>query len=195
MTLAAVAERAGVAVPSLYKHVGGLDDLRRRIATESVRALDEVVAEANSGLAATSRSGTGSADTDDGSGAAALRALARGIRSFALAHPGRYAAVQFAPTQLRDGAAGDGSAAGDALAAAAAALLGRLDDALRAQGLPEACLVDGVRLLRSSVHGFVALEQGGGFGLPDDLDRSFDVVVEAMVAGVERLRGASAISR
>lgn len=168
LTLAAVAERAGVAVPSLYKHVGGLDDLRRGVALESVLALRGVITHEAVGRA----------------GAAALRAVARGIRSFATEHPGRYAAVQLTP------ALDTASGADDALAEAAASTVEAIASVLRGFDLPEARTIDAVRLVRSAVHGFVVLEQNGGFGLPDDLDRSFDVVVDATVAGVERLAAA-----
>jgi hypothetical protein len=33
--------------------------------------------------------------------------------------------------------------------------------------------VDAIQALRSALHGFVALETGGGFGLPVDIDRSY----------------------
>lgn len=161
LTLAAVAERVGVAVPSLYKHLGGLDDLRRGVALESVLALRAVVVHEAVGR----------------SGPAALRAVARGIRSFASEHPGRYAAVQVTPALGTD----------DRLAAAAASAVDAIAAVLRGFDLPDARTVDAVRLVRSAVHGFVSLEQSGGFGLPDDLDRSFDVLVDATVAGVERL--------
>ena len=37
-------------------------------------------------------------------------------------------------------------------------------------------------MFRAAVHGFVALEAAGGFGLPRDTDRSFD----QMIAGLDR---------
>jgi AcrR family transcriptional regulator len=163
LTLAAVAERVGVAVPSLYKHVAGLDALRAGVALEALLALRRVVTDEAVGR----------------SGAEALRAVARGIRSFANTHPGWYAAAQFAP-----------AAGGDALHEAAAGAVDAIAAVLRGFDLPDARTVDAVRLVRSAVHGFVVLEQGGGFGLPDDLDQSFDVVVEAAVAGIERLAAA-----
>lgn len=163
LTLAGVAERVGVAVPSLYKHVGGLDDLRRGVALEAVLALRGVITEDAVGRA----------------GAEALRAVARGIRSFASEHPGWYAAVQVAPTLGTD----------DRLGAAAASTVDAIAAVLRGFDLPDARTVDAVRLVRSAVHGFVAIEQSGGFGLPNDLDRSFDVLVDAAIAGVERLAG------
>jgi AcrR family transcriptional regulator len=163
LTLARVAERTGVAVPSLYKHVNGLDDLRRGVALGAVRALHDVI----------TREAVGRA------GPEALRAVARGIRSFASEHPGWYAAVQVTPALGAD----------DRLTEAASSTVEAIAAVLRGFDLPEARTVDAVRLVRSAVHGFVVLEQGGGFGLPDDLDQSFDVLVAATVAGVEHLAG------
>ena len=42
--------------------------------------------------------------------------------------------------------------------------------------------IDAIRTLRSGLHGFVALEAAGGFGLPLDVDRSFERLVDALVA-------------
>jgi AcrR family transcriptional regulator len=163
LTLAAVAARTRVAVPSLYKHVGGLDDLRRGVAVVSVRELTRRIA----------------AEAMGRSGPDAVRAVARGIRSYATEHPALYAAAQHAADPL-DPADAELAAAGTVAVDATATVL-------RGFGLPESRTVDAVRMLRACVHGFVVLEQGGGFGLPDSLDASFDVVVDTVVAGIERL--------
>ena len=44
--------------------------------------------------------------------------------------------------------------------------------------------VHAVRTVRSALHGFVALEAAGGFGLPVDLDASFDRLVATLAAGL-----------
>ena len=166
LTLAAVAGRAGVAVPSLYKHVASLDDLRRLVAIESVTEITRVLAAATIGRA----------------GPDAIRAAADALRDFAHRHPGRYAAAQVAA---------DGSDAADAeLVARSAETLTVLAGVLRGFGLPDDELVDAIRMLRSAIHGFVTLELGGGFGLPDDLDRSYAVLIDGVIAGVERLAAA-----
>src|SRR4249920_525677 len=81
LTLAAVAQRCGVSLPGLYKHVSGLDEVRRRIALLAVRELTGAAARAAAGVA----------------GADALRAVSAAYRSYALAYPGRYAASVLAP--------------------------------------------------------------------------------------------------
>jgi hypothetical protein len=34
------------------------------------------------------------------------------------------------------------------------------------------------------LHGFVSLEASGGFGLPDDVDESFETLIDVLVAGL-----------
>lgn len=51
---------------------------------------------------------------------------------------------------------------------------------LRAYGLEEPDLTDAVRLLRSTFHGYCALESSGGFGAPRDVQRSWERAVDAL---------------
>ena len=55
---------------------------------------------------------------------------------------------------------------------------------LRAWDLEGDDAVHAARAFRSAVHGFVALEAGGGFGIPVDLDASFDRLVGLLAAGL-----------
>ena len=41
-----------------------------------------------------------------------------------------------------------------------------------------------IRTVRSALHGFVSLEASGGFGLPDDVDASFETLVDVLIAGM-----------
>jgi AcrR family transcriptional regulator len=153
LTLAAVADRFGVAIPSLYKHVSGLDGLRRDLAVLAVRELTTVLSKATVGRA----------------GRDALHAMADAYRAYATAHPGRYAASVRAP------APDDAeylAAAGDALGVFFAVLAG--------YGLTGPDAIDAIRGLRAAMHGFVALETAGGFGLPQSVDASFRRLVDAL---------------
>jgi AcrR family transcriptional regulator len=153
LTLAAVAERFGVAIPSLYKHVDGLDGLRRDLAVLAVREL----------TAALSRAAVGRAGRD------ALHAMAGAYRAYASAHPGRYAASVRAPAP---GDAEHLAAAEDALDVFRAVLGG--------YGIAGADAIDAIRGLRAAMHGFVALEAAGGFGLPQSVDASYRRLVDAL---------------
>lgn len=157
VTLARVAAVLEVRTPSLYNHVGGLDGLRRGVALQAIAELTSALRDASVGR----------------SGEDALRAIAGAQRAYALAHPGRYAASAVAPP------ADDPqwhAAAFEGVAVIAAALRGYdLDDDER---------IHAIRGLRAAVHGFAALELAGGFGLPVDVDTSFQRLVDALAVGL-----------
>lgn len=153
LTLAALAERLGVRQPSLYKHIDGMDALQRSIAVRAKRELADTL-----GRAAVGRS------RGD-----AIVALSFAYRRWALEHPGRYAATQ------RPAASGDADAEEADRAVVQVAL-----DVLAGYGLSGDDAIDAARALRAALHGFVTLEAGGGFGLPVDVDRSFDRLVRGL---------------
>jgi AcrR family transcriptional regulator len=153
LTLALLAQRLGVALPSLYKHVRGMDGLQQKLAALGTAELAAVLADAAAGQARGD----------------AIRAMAVAYRAFAHRRPGRYLAAQRVP----DPADPDHVAAGERG-------VGTIFAVVRGYGLGTDDVVDATRMLRSTLHGFVVLEQGGGFGLPRDLDRTFDQIVAAL---------------
>jgi AcrR family transcriptional regulator len=159
LSLAAVAERTGVRLPSLYKHIESLDGLRRDVAVRALEELADAVAPA----------------VDGGTGADGLRAMAAAYRDYARTHPGRYAATVRAPLP---GDERHAAAAEAILRVVYAVLAGYRLDADDATDTDDA--VDAARTLRAALHGFVVLEASGGFGLPRDVDRSFDRLVAAL---------------
>jgi AcrR family transcriptional regulator len=152
LTLSEVAKRFGVAVPSLYKHVHGLDDLRRGVSALAIGELGDALG------AAVRRS------RKDRFGA-----LARAYRRFAIQHPGLYSATLRAPDQSDQDSV-----------VASQAVLDIVYDVLRDFGLTGTDAVDATRALRSALHGFVSLEAIGGFGMPRDVDRSFGRLVRIL---------------
>lgn len=153
LTLASVANRAGVATPSLYKHVRNLDALKQKCSAVATAELADVLSEAAAGRA----------------GIDALRAVADAYRRYALGHRGRYPATQRVPDP-QDPAH---------VAAGERAVL-TIYAVLRGYGVDGADAVDAARALRSALHGFVSLEISGGFGLPRDVDRSFAHMVMSL---------------
>ena len=172
LTLTALASRLNVAVPSLYKHVAGLDDLRRGVALMAVEELGGVLrAATDEGGAEGEHAGpTG----DEGRPGRDLRALATAYRRYALDHPGRYAAT------VRAAPAGDRE-----LQAASDATLRTVFELLEASGLRGDDVVHAARSLRAALHGFASLEAAGGFGLPQVVERSFEWMVEAFEDGLK----------
>jgi AcrR family transcriptional regulator len=161
LSIARVAERLGVQSPSLYHHIEGLDDLRREVSILGTRE-----------LGARSRASLDGLDASDG--LAAMRSMARAFRSFAQEHPGLYAAAQ--PATSLDEDLTLYQAAPEAFDTVAAAV-GRL-------GLGPDDQVHVIRALRAALHGFIALEARPGFGQPDDVDASFELMLDLMEGGV-----------
>jgi AcrR family transcriptional regulator len=153
LTLAALAQRLGVALPSLYKHVRGLDAVLQKV---SALATAELAAELSAAAAGRSRGD-------------AVQATAGAYRSYALRHPGRYLATQRVP----DPDDAEHVAAGERA-------VGTIYAVLRGYGLSGEETVHATRAFRSAIHGFVMLEQSGGFGLPVDIDASFHQLVAAL---------------
>ncbi|MFI6560081.1 TetR/AcrR family transcriptional regulator [Streptomyces sp. NPDC050534] len=153
VSLSALARHFGVKDASLYSHVRNLQDLRTRMALLAGAEMIDRIAAAVAGRA----------------GKDALAAFAGAYREFALERPGRYAA-----TQIRI----DQSLVVDSpvLRRTAEITYGML----RAYGLEEPDLTDAVRLLRSTFHGYCALEATGGFGAPRDVRKSWDKAVDAL---------------
>lgn len=159
LTLAALADRLGVRQPSLYKHIAGTDGLRRSIALRAKTELAGVLG----------RAAVGRARGD------ALASMSHAYRAWAKQHPGRYAAAQRAPVP---GDVEDEIASANVVQVAF--------DVMGGYELRNDAAVDAIRALRAALHGFVTLEAGGGFGLPVDLDRSFDRLVAGLSTAFAR---------
>jgi AcrR family transcriptional regulator len=151
LTLASVAESFGVRLPSLYKHVGSLAELRRDVSVLGARELSDALTASAVGR----------------SGGPALSAMADAYRAYARQHPGRYAASVVAPGP-RD----------EEHRRVAAGILEVLAAVLADFGLGGDDTIHAIRALRALLHGFVALEAAGGFALPLDLDESYRRTVD-----------------
>jgi len=161
LTLKAVAERAGVAPPSLYKHVRSLDDLRALMSMQILEQAADRIGSAVMGL----------------SGDDALRAFLGAFRGYAVEYPHRHV--------LLESPASEG-AHHEEVQAAAARLVDIAFATVRGYGLEGDELVHAVRALRSVVVGFVSLELGSGYLLPADLDASFAFLTDLLATGLAR---------
>jgi AcrR family transcriptional regulator len=162
LSLTALAARLGVRQPSIYKHIDSLAGLRRSISIRAKGELGDVLARAAVGR----------------SGGDAIAALSVAYRSWALLHPGRYEAAQH------------GTVPGDTEdEAVSLAVIEVIADVLAAYDLHGDDAIDAIRALRSTRHGFVALESGGGFGLDRDIDRSFERLVQGVIVALASWAG------
>jgi AcrR family transcriptional regulator len=146
VTFTRLAAELGVRAPSLYAHLDGIPDLRSRLAARGAHELATALQAAAAGRA----------------GSEALVAVADAYRTYALAHPGLYMAIQRAPGP---GYAAAG-AAGEALVEVVLAVL-------RAYGLSGDAAIHAARAVRSALHGFVTLESSDGFGYPLAVEDSY----------------------
>lgn len=154
LTLAAVASRAGVATPSLYKHVRNLAELRALMSVRIINELAERIGGAVLGRSA-----------DE-----AIRALMMAWRDYVLGHPHRYSALDQAPEPM--------------VAQAGERLIDIMLAALRAYGLEDSEAIHAARCLRAAMHGFAVLEAENAFQLPEKLDETYDLLVHMVVAGL-----------
>ncbi len=156
VTVSALARRLRVQPASLYAHVRGTDDLRTRI---SVRALEELGDALSMALAGRS-------------GREAVQALVGAVRGYADAHPGRWAATQARVDLAQAGAAGTRVSA-------------LMRGALHGYGLAPDEQAHAVRLVGSTVNGFVRLQANGGFDhSTPDAETSWRRVTDALDAAL-----------
>lgn len=164
VTLARLAADLGVRSPSLYKHVDGLDAVRRALAVRGV-------AEANRRI---ERATVGKSRDE------AMFALAHAYWQFARERPGLYAA------SLRAARPGEKD-----VAAAGESLLGTVLAVLSGYGVKGDDALHATRGLRAIIHGFVSLDAAGGFRLKLDLSESFDRLLAAFAKDLAARGGAS----
>jgi AcrR family transcriptional regulator len=158
LSLAALAESAEVSSPSLYKHIEGLDGLRRDISLYAVRRLLAVLGEAIMGR----------------SGDEAILTMIRVYRSFLVEQPGLGRALEQAPDRRDKELLEASSRLVDIAVLAFREKLPVREDALHA-----------IRAMRAMAHGFHSLQQASGFGLPLSLDESFERMIQAWLAGLQ----------
>ena len=153
LTITKLGRSLGIAPPGVYRHVVDLADLRGAVGQQAAREVAVALSSACAGL----------------SGRDALTALATTLRAWAAGHPGRYAALQVAPDP--DDTPGQAAAEG---------LIAVIASALRAYRLGGDDLTDAIRLIRSTLHGFVVLEHGGGFKQARSLDATFARIIASL---------------
>ncbi|MFJ7157594.1 TetR/AcrR family transcriptional regulator [Streptomyces sp. NPDC101118] len=153
VTVSALARGFGVKDASLYSHVRNLQDLRTRLAVRCAAEFADLIGAAVAGRA----------------GKAALAGFAHAYRSYAVGHPGRYAATQL-------------ELPADVLAASPGheRMVEYTYAMIRGYELGEPDRTDAVRLLRSTFHGFAALEAAAAFHAARDLDASWARMIDAL---------------
>lgn len=157
VTLTRVAEELNVRQPALYRHVENYDGLIRLLGLRGRELLADRLSEAAVGV----------------SGHDAVRSLGLAWRKVVHDAPGLYAATDRYPCL------GDSE-----LETAVERVVGILARGLGSYDMTEVETVHAARALRSAFHGFAHLEAGDGHPYPDDLDTSFDEMIDLICAGL-----------
>lgn len=161
-----VAQRLGIRTPSLYNHVDGADDLRQAVVLEVLdRSAREVVLD----------------EAEQSSPKAFIRALAYGLRRFALnnanlylfmmAAPVKWDAQPFSPHWTKTMAAFGASVQGFGFTGA---------DQLHA-----------TRFVLASIQGFIRLELRGSMAEHGEVESSYDWTIEAIFMALESMAAAA----
>ncbi|MEQ8841638.1 MAG: TetR-like C-terminal domain-containing protein [Acidimicrobiales bacterium] len=160
LALGKIAEDLGVRTSALYNHVDGVDGLRRALAAQSGEKLANLLRDAAVGRA----------------GADALEELAHTYRRFAHDHPGQYASTLLAPSTPAP------VAETPEPQAEIVRVIARILGAFSLEGDQA---IHAARVVRSAIHGFVALEATESFVNPQDHDESFRMLVAFLIAGLD----------
>jgi AcrR family transcriptional regulator len=158
LTLARLATELGVKPPSLFNHINGMPALRRELRLLALRELGDTLAAAAIGKSC-----------GDG-----VRALAAAYRAFVRQHPGIYAEILSAIDEDdRE------------LAAVSDRIIGVCMSVMNGYSLSRREAIHAIRALRAIGHGFASLEAAHGFGMPINIDESYQWLVNNFIAGVE----------
>ncbi|SRR5258708_5170325 len=157
-SLATLAAQLGVRTPTLYHYVAGLPGLQRELALMGTRELAARMGKAVMGITSEE----------------AILALAHTYRAFAKERPGLYAATLRALPQ-----------SDTELYAAGSEMIEIMQIVLAPYHLKNDDMLHVVRAFRSIVHGFASLENVGGFGLPLEVDESFDRLLQTFLRGLK----------
>ena len=157
LTLARLAAELEIKPPSLFNHVAGLPALRRELRLLALRELCDALTRASVGKS-----------RGDG-----VRALARAYRAFVKQHPGIYAETL--------------AAAGDdpEVTAVANRIIEVCSAVMSGYQLKRDEAIHALRAMRSVGHGFATLEAARGFGIPVNIDESYEWFVDNFIAGLE----------
>ena len=158
LTMARLARDFKVKPPSVYKHIRNIHDVYDELGIICLEALIRLIQENVFGL----------------SGDAAVFELARSFRKYGKKNPGLYQAMQL--THVKRSARFQKSAA---------ALMGLLSRLIASYHVTGENQVHAIRLFRCILHGFIDLEIQQGFGLEQNLEKSFTMAIHGFISALK----------
>lgn len=157
VTLKMVAEELNIRTPSLYNHIGSLDDLLRDIAHRGMREMNARMTQAAIGTA----------------GEAAVQAVSLAYFDYLLAHPGVYEVIQWAQWH------------GDAETAEIfGEYRSLLEKVMLSCGVKEADSGAVIDLLTGFLHGYGTLQLGNGLKDRASAEKGLSTAVDTVMRGI-----------
>jgi AcrR family transcriptional regulator len=157
LTVAAVAQAAGVKAPSLYKHFAGRAALLKAVEIAILHELEAAIRVGTTGRTPQQR----------------LRTMAATYRAFAVEQPFRYGLI-YSRNAFDD----------PEIAAACLFSAKPLFEELQAAGVAKDRILPLSRTLTAFLHGFVSMEIVKAFRLGGDIDEAFEDGLDTLLAGL-----------
>lgn len=153
-SLHSLAAELGIKTASLYNHIVSSQKLVAKVGERVLLQLKQTIRN----------------DTDGKTGTEAIEALANGYRRFALENPELYQLILLIPEL------GDNEFSNTGMT-----LMADLYELLSPFCLSREEQVHIGRMIRSTMHGFISLEQAGFFSKPYDADSSYHYMIDSLI--------------
>ena len=160
VTLKDIAQRLGIRPPSLYNHIGSLDELRRELMLYGWREMEDIVIRAAIGI----------------SGYDALRSMCRAFYGYATQNKGVFEAMLWYNKYADQSAMN-----------ATSEMFSVIYRVLDSVKIPREKAEHLIRTLRGFLEGFSLLVNNSAFGHPADIDESFEISLEVIIAGIRTM--------
>jgi len=153
LSLAILSTEFNVKPPAMFKHYKGITELKEALTLIGLKMLKQYLQDSVTGK----------------SGEQALASLCHAYRSFAKENKGLYQAIQ--PSFFGKN---------KEIEQAAMQLMGIMISVLKGFNIAEENYIHLLRVMRSSLHGFVILEIEFHFGMPGSIEKSFEHQINAI---------------
>ena len=157
LSLGSIARKLAIKPPSLYKHINSLEDLQDELGIRGATELTKKIL---------------SIEKKNNPKKELFEACLV-YRNYALEHKALYDAIQPAMNRRSK-----------EFQNVATLLLESIIPFVFALKVPKKNLIHAVRSLRSLLHGFIELERQGGFGMPEDINDSFKMLIKIYTEGI-----------
>ncbi|WP_319420695.1 TetR/AcrR family transcriptional regulator [Pleurocapsa sp. FMAR1] len=158
-----VARELGIKPPAIYKHLQGNAELKKAVALAIYELYFAQLSQKTANIKEPR---------------ACLKAGGLASRDFARSHPGLFQVMMQFQLQSDDPES----------ALVIQQSQGLFKTLLDSQGLSKTKLIDIMRMVNSTIFGFITLEQSGLLTLPRSTDDSFEVILDALLEAIEYIK-------